>query len=114
MRRKTPGQAADRLVDDRASSSHGRVCSRDLARMTCRLRLRSWPLFDPGRKQLHYFSDARGPQLGPAGCHIDPAQIGLAVELGQGVEERCSALEVQKLCEAEHEPAHEVFDREVN
>ena len=24
------------------------------------------------------------------------------------------ALEVQKLCEAEHEPAHEVFDRQVN
>lgn len=54
------------------------------------LRLLSWPLFDPGRKQLHYFSDARGPQVGSAGCRIDPAQIGLAVELGQGVEERRS------------------------
>jgi hypothetical protein len=32
-------------------------------------------------------SDTLGPQLGSAGCRINPTQIGPAVELGQGVEE---------------------------
>src|SRR5215471_17599803 len=52
--------------------------------------LRSRPLFDPGREQVHHFSDALGPHVRPTRCRIDPPQVGLAVELGQGVEERRS------------------------
>jgi hypothetical protein len=52
------------------------------------LRSRSWPLLDPGREQVYYLSDARRPQAWPAGRRIDPAQVGLAVELRQRAEER--------------------------
>jgi hypothetical protein len=45
-------------------------------------------LFDPGRKQVCYFGDACGTQVWPTGGRVDPAQVGLAVELRQRVEER--------------------------
>jgi hypothetical protein len=52
------------------------------------MRSRSWPLFDPGREEIDYLSDARRPQVRAAGGRIDPAEVGLAVELRQRVEER--------------------------
>ena len=53
-----------------------------------RLRLRSWPLLDSGREQVDDLGDPRRAELGPPGGGVDPAEIGLAVELRQRVEER--------------------------
>jgi hypothetical protein len=44
-------------------------------------------LFDPGREQVDHLGDARRPQRRLAGRRIDIAQIRLAVELRQRVEE---------------------------
>jgi len=44
--------------------------------------------FDPGRQQIHDFGDADRAQLRPPFRRIDPAQVGLAVELREGVPER--------------------------
>jgi hypothetical protein len=52
------------------------------------LRSRSWPLLDPGREEVHDLSNARRADLRPAGGRVDPAEVGLAVELRQRVEER--------------------------
>jgi len=45
-------------------------------------------LLDPGGEQLCYLLDARRAQVRPPGGGIDPAEVGLAVELRQRVEER--------------------------
>jgi hypothetical protein len=47
-------------------------------------------LLDPGREQIYHLSDTRSTQVWPAGCRVDPAEVGLAVELRQRVEERRS------------------------
>jgi hypothetical protein len=47
-------------------------------------------LLDAGREQVYHLGDAPGAQLWPLGGGIDPAEIGLAVELRQRVEERRS------------------------
>jgi len=47
-------------------------------------------LLDPGRQQIYHLSDARGTQVWPPGRRVDPAEVGLAVELRQRVEERGS------------------------
>ncbi len=52
------------------------------------MRSRSWPLVEPGREEVHDLSDARRADLRPAAGRIDPAEVGLAVELRQRVEER--------------------------
>src|SRR5712691_5865358 len=51
-------------------------------------RPRSWPLLDPGGEQVYDLGDARRAQVRPPGSPVDPAQVGLAVELCQRVEER--------------------------
>ena len=53
---------------------------------------RSRPFFDPVREQACYLSDARRTHVWPAGLRIDIAQVGLAVELRQRVEEGRSAM----------------------
>jgi DNA-binding transcriptional MerR regulator len=50
--------------------------------------LRSWPLFDPRREQVDDLGDAGGAHVRPAFGRIDPAKVGLAVELRQRVKER--------------------------
>src|SRR5256885_2317394 len=40
-----------------------------------------------GLEQRHQLADARRPQVGTALRGVDPAQVALAVERGQGVEE---------------------------
>jgi hypothetical protein len=53
----------------------------------------SWTLFDPRREQVDYLSDPGRTDIRPAGGRIDPAEIGLAVELRQSIEKgaRCRA-----------------------
>ena len=48
---------------------------------------RSWPFFDPRREQADDFSYTGRAQIWPAGGRVDPAQVGLAVELRQRIEE---------------------------
>src|SRR5271166_7194053 len=48
---------------------------------------RSWPLFDPRREQADDLSDAGRTQIRPTGSRVDPAWVGLAVELRQRIEE---------------------------
>ena len=45
------------------------------------------PLFDPCRKQVHDLSNAGRTQIRPASGRIYPAEVGLAVELRERVEE---------------------------
>jgi len=44
--------------------------------------------FDPGRQQAHDLGDALRAQLRPPFGRIDPSQVGLAVELREGIPER--------------------------
>jgi hypothetical protein len=86
-----------------AALAVGRVVSPDLARRALltaeRTRrtlafariLRSRTLFDARRQQIDHLSDAGGTHVRSAARRIDPAQVGLAVELRQGIEE-CARL----------------------
>src|ERR1039458_8100609 len=47
----------------------------------------SWPLFDARRQQVDDLSDAGRTEIWAAGGGIDPAEVGLAVELRERVEE---------------------------
>ena len=51
------------------------------------LRSRSWPLFDRGRAQADGLGDAGRARIGQAGVRIEPAQVGLVVELRQRIAE---------------------------
>jgi hypothetical protein len=52
------------------------------------LRLRSRPLFDPSRKEVHHLGNACRAYVWPPGRCVNPAQICLAIELRKRVEER--------------------------
>src|ERR1022692_1594901 len=68
------------------STTHNRPPQPRLGTRSCGSRSR--PLFDPGREQVDYLSDAGRADVRPASGRIDPAEVGLAVELCQRVEER--------------------------
>ena len=48
---------------------------------------RAWPFLDPRREQADDLGDAGRAQIRPAGGRVDPAKVGLAVELRQRIEE---------------------------
>jgi hypothetical protein len=52
------------------------------------VRSASRAFLDPGGEEAGDLGDAGGAEVGPAGGGVDPAEVGLAVELGEGVEER--------------------------
>jgi len=62
------------------------------------LSLRSRPLFGPGREQGDHFGDPGCPQIWPPGGRIDPAQVRLAVELREGIEERARGWVGRQCC----------------
>jgi alpha-1,2-mannosyltransferase len=50
--------------------------------------LRPWTFLHPGREQVHDLGDARRALVGTPFGRVDPAEVGLAVELGERVPER--------------------------
>jgi hypothetical protein len=56
---------------------------------------RAWPFFDSSREQADDLSNAGRAQIRPAGGRVDPAKVGLAVELRQRIEE-CACSRVSR------------------
>ena len=79
-----PGISSRVLLHDHIAPgiAHRAACARVSAEMSW-----TWPFFDPRREQAYDLSNAGGAQIRPARGRVDPAQVSLAVELRQRIEE---------------------------